>query len=235
MAVDTWTPSRRLQSAAVAEQQRLQRELQRIAGRIASVRRELAELEAARSGLAERLQMLELLASGTEGDVLEFPVNRRDPTDDEAGRKTEGSIEAQTLRGARIRHVAVGLLARSPRAQEALHYRTWYRLLIDAGFAVAGKDPEATFLTQIGRSPVVRRSTQAGIYELDLEFVPKARSNLERLRQELRAAHDLPADATAEQLEAARSLRARLRGDIDALERELQEALETLGEPGGPI
>ena len=48
-----------------------------------------------------------------------------------------------------------------------MHYREWYELLERAGHEIAGKDPLAVFLTQISRSPAVRRGARAGIYELD--------------------------------------------------------------------
>ena len=36
-----------------------------------------------------------------------------------------------------------------------------------AGHEIAGKDPLAVFLTQLSRSPVIRKGTRAGVYELD--------------------------------------------------------------------
>ena len=134
------------------------------------------------------------------------------------------------LRGSGIREAAVRVLAQSERAHDALHYREWYRLFVDAGFSIVGKDAEASFLTQLSRSPVVRRSTQAGIYELDFDFIARARDQLQRLRARLRATHDPPHAFTAEELEAARAQRIALHEEIGAVERQLQEALETLGE-----
>ena len=45
-----------------------------------------------------------------------------------------------------------------PAAPEPLHYCAWFQQLLGAGFAVAGRDPQAVFLTQPTRSPVVRRT-----------------------------------------------------------------------------
>lgn len=237
VAVDTWTPSRRLQSAAVAERQRLEREQLRVDQRVSALKHELAELQAVQAGLAERRKMLDLLAHDADGQLVELHAHQAaeavevvEPTEVAAPRS--GMPPQGLVRGARIREAAVRALAQSPRAREAIHYREWYRLLAKAGFGVVGKDPEATFLTQLSRSPVVRRSTQAGIYELDFDFIPRAREQLQRLRSKLRATHDLPDAATAEELEAARAQRIALQDEIGALERQLQEALETLGGGG---
>lgn len=95
-----------------------------------------------------------------------------------------------------------------------------------------GKDPLATFLTQVGRSPVVRRSTTAGMYLLDYEFVSRARQRLALLASELSATQDLPPSATVEQIGAARERRAQLMGEVHETERRLHEALRSLGDSG---
>lgn len=68
------------------------------------------------------------------------------------------------LRGQRLREVAVEVLARHHSPGEAVHYRDWFELLREENIAVAGRDPLATFLAQIGRSecvePVGRRTGQ---------------------------------------------------------------------------
>ena len=62
---------------------------------------------------------------------------------------------------------AVTISLPDPRHPQALHYREWFALLEQNGYAVAGKDPLAVFLTQLSRSPVVQRGTQSGVYELN--------------------------------------------------------------------
>ena len=48
-----------------------------------------------------------------------------------------------------------------------VHYRDWYDLLVDAGARVAGKDPVATFLTQVARAPGVESvRPRSGLYRL---------------------------------------------------------------------
>ena len=61
------------------------------------------------------------------------------------------------LRGPAIREAAVRALVADGR--EALHYREWFELL---DHEVAGKDPLAVFLTQLSRSPAVRKGARPG-------------------------------------------------------------------------
>jgi hypothetical protein len=75
------------------------------------------------------------------------------------------------LRGRELQRVAVDLLQREQSgdgaAGEPVHYRDWYTLLIDAGGRVAGKDPLATFLTQISRADEVESvRPRSGLYRL---------------------------------------------------------------------
>jgi hypothetical protein len=71
------------------------------------------------------------------------------------------------LRGQRLRDVAIQTLKRHKGEATAVHYREWYALVVHEGHRVAGKDPVATFLTQVSRAaevePVGRRS---GMYRL---------------------------------------------------------------------
>jgi hypothetical protein len=206
---------------------------------VALLKDQLAELEAVEADLAERRKMLDLLARDAPEAFGELREERVE-NDAEAAATGDAQCRAETplrgtpgstmLRGSRIRKAAVHVLARSARAHDALHYREWYRLFVDAGFSIVGKDAEANFLTQLSRSPVVRRSTQAGIYELDFDFVARAREDLQRLRASLRTSHDPPDAFTAEELEAGRAQRIALHEEIGAVERQLQEALETLGD-----
>ena len=73
----------------------------------------------------------------------------------------------EALRGRRLRDVAIQILKRRKGQTTAVHYREWYDLVVHEGHRVAGKDPVATFLTQVSRAdevePVGRRS---GLYRL---------------------------------------------------------------------
>jgi hypothetical protein len=113
-----------------------------------------------------------------------------------------------------------------PERPQALHYRDWYEALRAAGFTVAGKDPLAVFLTQISRSPVIRKSTQAGVYELGTTAPQRLRGELERLHADLRALTATP--GAAPDLAAARSRRAQIHTQIGHVEKSLVEAKELL-------
>jgi hypothetical protein len=92
---------------------------------------------------------------------------------------------------------------------------------------VEGKDPLAVFLTQISRSPVIRKSTQAGVYELDTAAARRLRDQLDRLHEDLRALSATPSAAT--DLATVRSRRAQIHAEIGQVEKALVEAEELLG------
>jgi hypothetical protein len=228
---ETWTPSRRMQSAAAAEAERVERELTRLAGQEAVL---VEELDAVRASIA-RLQ--------TERDVLtrfaDAGANGRSPgTEDRRLRvvsedePTAGEdSDATVLRGALIRETAVRVLAMKLGPDEPVHYRDWFALLEGQGFRLTGKDPLATFLTQLSRSPVVQRTTSPGMYVLDFEFPTKARARLQQLRAALReTAEQVPADVSVEEIAAAREQRVSLSAEVEATERALEEALRSLGD-----
>jgi hypothetical protein len=77
-------------------------------------------------------------------------------------------LQTQQLQGQQLRGAATQILLEHLGARRPIHYRAWYALFTEAGFAAAGKDGLATFLTQITRSPIVSRvEGESGIYELD--------------------------------------------------------------------
>lgn len=73
------------------------------------------------------------------------------------------------LRGQRLREVAVEVLARHRSPGEVVHYRDWYALLRHENVAVAGRDPLATFLSQVNRCDAVEAiGRRSGQYRLRL-------------------------------------------------------------------
>jgi hypothetical protein len=73
----------------------------------------------------------------------------------------------EDLRGQRLREVAIQVLKRRKGAGTSVHYREWYALLVAEGHTVSGKDPVATFLTQVSRSDEVERvGRRSGVYRL---------------------------------------------------------------------
>jgi hypothetical protein len=123
----------------------------------------------------------------------------------------------------------VQVLARSDRAYDPVHYRDWYTMLVEAGFVPAGKEPLASFLTQLGRSPAVRRTSQAGVYQLDHEFPDTVAARLGHLRGQLRELHEPPPEGGVRLLMKQRQHRSKLTTAIEELERQLEEALRSLG------
>lgn len=71
------------------------------------------------------------------------------------------------LRGHRLRAVAVAVLQKHHSPGVEVHYREWYDLVASEGIAVAGKDPLATFLSQISRADAVEAvGRRTGRYRL---------------------------------------------------------------------
>lgn len=69
------------------------------------------------------------------------------------------------LRGQRLQEIAVRVLSERHPEGEPIHYKQWYALLREAGYAIGGKDPLATFLASVGRSPHVRSvGRRSGLY-----------------------------------------------------------------------
>jgi hypothetical protein len=71
------------------------------------------------------------------------------------------------LRGQKLQEIAVELLRQQKGVGIEVHYKDWYGLLVETGVVVGGKDPLATFLTQIGRAPNVESvRPRSGLYRL---------------------------------------------------------------------
>lgn len=120
------------------------------------------------------------------------------------------------------------MLAAHP-GREALHYREWYELLRAEGFRVAGKDPLAVFLTQLNRSPVVRKGTQAGVYTLDLDAPARLRAQLTERQLQLRQLTSTP--ASTNDLGSIRERRSMVNAEIGQVEKALEEAIRVLHVP----
>lgn len=71
----------------------------------------------------------------------------------------------ERLRGQRLQEVAIGVLSEHLPEGEPIHYKQWYALLREAGYAIGGKDPLATFLASVSRSPQIRSvGRRSGLY-----------------------------------------------------------------------
>ena len=200
-------PSARLVRAVAAEREELERHRARLAREAEELRAALARIEHGLEEIDERRGLLDRLApTGTATEP----------------QRHERADDGHALRGPDIREVAVALLADNGR--EAMHYREWYELLERAGHTIAGKDPLAVFLTQISRSPAVRRGNRAGVYELDRGAAHRLRQQLDALQREL---HTLSAAGATH--DATRARRRHLNAEINRAERALEEVSRLFG------
>lgn len=165
----------------------------------------LAGIEDQLSDVEDRLELIDRLVPEA-ANVHPLPA-----------RGGAGAGAGDGLKGSAIRRAAIGvLLARPAGPAEPIHYKDWFRELEAAGHRVEGKDPLAVFLTQISRSPVVRRTTVSGVYELDLDAPAQLRARLDRLHARL-----------AEQ-SSDRAERERVLAELAVAERALDEAERAL-------
>lgn len=202
--------SARLLRAADAERDALDRDREALDRRRERLRAELAEVEADLAALDERCDLLDRLA----------PRDRGAPAGPERRPHVAGVRELRpALRGTAVRVEAVRTLVAAGRAHEPVHYRDWYAELTRRGHLVAGRDPLAVFLTQIGRSPLVRRTTAPGTYVLDRDAPHRLRRDLATLHAELRSLVASPDQRTR---------REELVSAIGRAERALDEAQRSL-------
>lgn len=213
--------SARLLRAAAAERADLDRHCARLRAERERLQAELDRIDAGLAEIDERFELLDRLAPAEPAAAQPCRLSAT------AAPHAEADAGGEVLRGPAIREKAVAVL-RQQEGVDALHYRDWHALVTEAGFVVAGKDPRAVFLTQISRSPVVRRSTQSGVYELDADAPARLRGELDRLQGQLR---ELTSESSAPaDLAAIRERRAQLTGEIDQTEKALEEAVRVLGE-----
>jgi hypothetical protein len=234
MSVSLPHPSSRLLRAAVAERDDLIRHRERLTHERSRLLGELRELDEGLAAVDRRLEVLAELAGAPDDSASEVAAgnsaaagNASAPDPDE---------NRTVLRGPGIREAAVRVLLAQPGPIEALHYRQWYELLVEAGYRVAGKDPLAVFLTQLSRSPLVRKASAPGVYEVDRQAPLRIRQRLDRLQAELRevtvGAPGHVATASPIELGAVRARRHELDLAISQQERALEEALSVLASSG---
>jgi len=231
MSVSVPHPSRRLVRAAAAEHAELMRHRERLARERESVLGDLRRLDEAVAAVDQRLAVLGQLTGAPDGGSLAGDIDEPGEavSGSEAPEKPPANERRQILRGPAVREVAVQVLIAQAEHIEALHYRRWYDLVREAGYAVAGKDPLAVFLTQVTRSPVVRKSSKAGVYEIDRQAPLRIRQRRERLQAELR---EITLSQAHVDLATVRARRHDLDLAISQQERALEEALRVLRPDG---
>jgi len=229
MTPATLTPSSRLLRAADAERVELDRHRERLLAAREQLRAELARIDAGLAEVDDRRRLLDRLAPAPVDARSSEGTGDDEPSDGPVALHQElsGALgAAERLRGTPIRETAVRLLLERRDGVEVIHYRDWFELVIGVGYAIAGKDPLAVFLTQISRSPVVRRGTQAGVYEIDRGALRRLRDRLGQLHEELR---ELSASKqTSSDLAAIRARRRELTAEIGQVEKALEEASRLL-------
>jgi chaperonin cofactor prefoldin len=215
-------PSTRLLRAAAAEREQLERHRSELMGTRETLRAELERIEDGLREVDERRRLLDRLAPDADGPAPAAAA----PTAPEAAGAAAGPDGATLLRGPAIRETAVRVLLEHPEGAQAMHYREWFELVASAGYRIAGKDPLAVFLTQLSRSPALRRGTRSGVYELDLAAETRLRARLDRLHDELRALTS-GSSPTAD-LRTIRARRAELTAEIGQVEKALEELSRVL-------
>jgi septal ring factor EnvC (AmiA/AmiB activator) len=204
--------STRFTRAARAESERLLRRQHRAAEQVQKLEEQLG---AARSELGEISERLETLRSFTN----ERPELKSAPAAD---------ADIQVLGGAEIRHVAIQLL-QGPRWNGGpIHYRRWLELLEESGYRVDGKRPDAVFLGQVSRSPVVRATTSAGFYELDEQAPQRIADEIASLEREI-SETGIDTSADPERIERRMERQQALSTELRRAQRALKEALAVLG------
>jgi septation ring formation regulator EzrA len=201
--------SQRFSRAARAERDRLQRQRAQLDKKRQQWLAKASTVEAEVEAIDKQLQVLEELADPSAAPIEIRPA--RDPN------------EPEQLSGAGIRVVAVPLLIRK-HGESPIHYRDWYALLQQEGYEAAGKRPDAVFLNQVSRSPLIRTTTKSGYYILDLEATEQLRERLRQQQAELgQLLNSVPENGPA--LEAHRKRQQELTTEINRTERELGEAV----------
>jgi hypothetical protein len=166
MAIAT-APSAALIRAARAEQDRIARALVALDRRREALRAQLATLDGEAAALVERRRLLAEL-TGAESDQPASPALL--------------AVPARMLKGRELRRVAARLLWQAEGDGE-IQYRDWFDRVLAAGYAIGGKDPTATFLTNVRDCPAVVRGSRPGFYRLD----PAARADTARSLAEAQA------------------------------------------------
>jgi hypothetical protein len=117
-------------------------------------------------------------------------------------------LQSEALQGQRLREEAVRILIEKRGTRQPIHYKEWYGLLRDEGLTALGKDPVATFLTQITRSPLVQRvDGRGGVYQVDPVLAyEQAREELAAAARDLAAAEEAVAATAGQNGEATASV-----------------------------
>jgi predicted nucleic acid-binding Zn-ribbon protein len=207
------SPSPALVRTARSEIERIDRGLATIEQRRAALLGQLAELNEEADGYVRRRQLLEEL----------LYIEQVTPS---AAITTSSSLPRRAVRGLELRRVAGRLLWSWQRDRE-INYREWFERTLAEGYAVGGKDPAASFLTNIRDSPAVRRGSKQGRYRLDPHSQERVAQELGEVRAELadleQTVERAYVDGEQRGVDALRSHRDELKQRLKRLEGKMDE------------
>jgi hypothetical protein len=110
---------------------------------------------------------------------------------------------------------------------QEIYYREWFEQLVQAGYTVGGRDPLASFLTNVRDSPAVVRGQTQGYYRLDPTRVDAVARDLAEAEAELadleQSLHRARTDHDATAIERLREHRGKLTAAIKRLEAQRDE------------
>jgi hypothetical protein len=116
----------------------------------------------------ERVEHFELLASEAREEAKSLAASIH-AIEEIAGLAPQLAMceISEELRGERLREVALEVLQRLSTSGDPVHYRIWFDTLVQSGYRILGRDPLATFLTQITRIDKVESvGRRSGLYRL---------------------------------------------------------------------
>ncbi len=192
-----------------------------------------AELDAAQANrqISERrlLQLIDLARSqGLDVDNAALPLV---PVAEPAA-KRRVVADDRFVAGARLREAAVRAALRRGEVRRPVHHGEWLAWLRADGLEPAGKKPENVFLTQIGRSPLVRRAGEPGYYVIDPDLVVELQHQVTQMAAQF--ALIPPPDQMNMLGDDDRQRRQALRTEIARGERAIQEAWRLLSSEPPP-
>jgi predicted nuclease with TOPRIM domain len=206
--------SQRFTRAARAERDRLARRRSQVSGKREELQSRLDDLDKQLEAIDVEIDALDALTPSSEqgGEISLVEPSAEGP---------------RQLRGAAIRSIAIPCLL-SEQGTAPIHYREWLALLTREGFSVAGKRPDAVFLNQVSRSPLVRATTKAGYYVIDLDIVEDLRAQLRREQSELAELMSRAPGEVGEAFDRHRTSQHELTTAIARTQRELDEAVAAI-------
>jgi hypothetical protein len=205
--------SQRFTKAARAERDRLARRRSRLSRRREDLQGKIDLLDEELEAVDQEISSLERFALTSNNELAELGAG------DEDG--------SQLLSGSAIRTLAVPLLLRE-QGTAPIHYRAWLDLLARHGYAVAGKRPDAVFLNQVVRSPLVRATTKSGYYEVDPGVGDRLHEQLREQQYELAEFMRQAPIKVGEAFDRHRERQRALNTAIARTERELDEAVSAI-------